>query len=305
MVLFILHYQSLRGLKRIAEFSFFYRVSQAFFSIIFIFIIGKFLSDTSVPFYAYLSSLIIVSILSFISFSYFLNKGFDINNHEGIDNLNLITILKISIPLMFAQLVQFLMAFTDKLMIGNMMTSSDVGIYFTAFKLSMITSIGLMSINSIASPKFAEFYGDKNLEGLRKITYQSSKMIFWTTTPLIVCFLIFPKVLLGFFGEEFKIAAIAFIFLSIGKFISSLCGSVGNLLQMTGNQFVFMKSLLFGAIINITLNFILIPIYGINGAAIASMISLSSWNILMVYFVKRKLGFYSFYVPLLNKDYAE
>ena len=129
MVLFILHYQSLRGLKRIAEFSFFYRVSQAFFSIIFIFIIGKFLSDTSVPFYAYLSSLIIVSILSFISFSYFLNKGFDINNHEGIDSLNLITILKISIPLMFAQLVQFLMAFTDKLMIGNMMTSSDVGIY--------------------------------------------------------------------------------------------------------------------------------------------------------------------------------
>ena len=62
---------------------------------------------------------------------------------------------------MFAQSVQFLMAWTDKLMIGGMLNSEAVGIYHTAFKLSMFSAIALMSINSIASPKFAEkFYNN-------------------------------------------------------------------------------------------------------------------------------------------------
>ena len=103
------------------------------------------------------------------------------------------------------------------------------------------------------------------------------------------------------FSVIFKLGVSALIFLSVGKLISSLCGSVGNLLQMTGNQVIFMKCLLCGAIINIILNLLLIPSYGINGAAISSMVSLSSWNILMVYFVKRELGFNMFYLPLLRK----
>ena len=301
MALFMLHYQSLRGLKRIAEFSFFYRMSQAFFSIIFIFIISKFLKETSVPFYAYLLSLFVVSVLALFSFIYHFKKCSVHNESEKIEALSLTYILRISLPLMFAQLVQFLMAFTDKLMLGNMMTTHDVGVYFTAFKLSMIASVGLMSINSIAAPKFAELYGHKDLDGLKNISYQSSKVIFWITIPLILCFFSFPEFILGIFGEDFKLGVSALIFLSVGKLISSLCGSVGNLLQMTGNQLIFMKCLLCGAIINIILNLLLIPSYGINGAAISSMVSLSSWNILMVYFVKRELGFNMFYLPLLRK----
>ena len=68
MAFFMLHYQSLRGLKRIAEFSFFYRISQALFSIISIVIIYQFIQDSEVPVYAYLVSVIIVSLLSFLNF---------------------------------------------------------------------------------------------------------------------------------------------------------------------------------------------------------------------------------------------
>ena len=75
---------------------------------------------------------------------------------------------------------------------------------------------------------------------------------------------------------------------------------------MTGRQISFMNILFFGAIINILLNLFLIPennplasfgIYGINGAAFASMLSLSSWNLIMVYFAKKYYGFYTFYLP--------
>lgn len=301
MAFFMLHYQSLRGLKRIAEFSFFYRMSQATFSIISIFIITQFLIDGNVPVYAYLSSLMLVSILSVISFVYWFKKKRKFNLDETIEALGFSQILKISIPLMFAQSVQFIMAWTDKLMLGNMINSEEVGIYFTAFKLSMFASISLMAINSIAAPKFAEMYGKNDFLGLKKVVHQSTKMIFWSTLPLIVLFFIFPEFLLGIFGEQFKVGVTAFIYLSIGKLVSAFSGSVGNLLQMTGKQVVFMNVLVVGAIINVILNLILIPKLGIEGAALASMISLSAWNLTMVYFVKRDFGFYTFYIPLIRK----
>jgi O-antigen/teichoic acid export membrane protein len=301
MAFFMLHYQSLRGLKKIAEFSFFYRMSQATFSIISIFIITQFFVDGNVPVYAYLSSLAIVSLLAFIVFFNSYNKIKLISDDEQIEELKYSEILKVSIPLMFAQSVQFIMAWTDKLMLGNMMGSEEVGIYFTAFKLSMFASIALMAINSIASPKFAELYGKKDIDGLKKVAHQSSKMIFLATLPLVLVFFVFPEFLLGLFGEEFKVGVKAFVFLSFGKLISSLSGSVGNILQMTGKQVIFMNVLFVGAIVNVLLNFFLIPKFGINGAALASMISLSMWNLIMVYFVKREFGFYTFYIPFLKR----
>tara|TARA_B100000795_G_scaffold195831_1_gene149963 strand:- start:1168 stop:2499 length:1332 start_codon:yes stop_codon:yes gene_type:complete len=302
MAFFMLHYQSLRGLKKIIEFSFFYRMSQATFSIISIFIITQFILDGNVPIYAYLSSLAIVSLLAFISFSYNYNQLKKINDNEQIEDLQYSDILKVSIPLMFAQSVQFIMAWTDKLMIGNMRSPEEVGIYFTAFKLSMFASIVLMSVNSIVAPMFAEVYGKKDLDGLKKIAHQSSKIIFLTTLPLVLCFLMFPDFLLGLFGPEFaEKGVIAFMLLSFGKLISSLSGSVGNILQMTGKQVVFMNILFCGAIVNVVLNLFLIPKFGINGAALASMISLSLWNLIMVYFVKREFGFYTFYIPFIKR----
>ena len=138
MTFFILHYQSLRGLKKIAEFSFFYRMSETLFTIVSILVIMQFNKDASVPIYGYVTSMCIVSILTFISYNYWFNvKSKEGINEQELDLMPLKNILAISMPLMFAQSVQFIMAWTDKLMIGNMMTSQDVGIYHIAFKLSI------------------------------------------------------------------------------------------------------------------------------------------------------------------------
>jgi O-antigen/teichoic acid export membrane protein len=193
MAFFMLHYQSLRGLKRIAEFSFFYRVSQALFSVLSIIIMYQFTKGSDIPVYAYLVSIVIVSLLSFLSFRYWLKKKSDGKESAEKEIMSYSTLLKISIPLMLAQSVQFIMAWTDKLILGNMTTSQDVGIYFTAFKLSMFAAVALMSINSIASPKFAEMFARNDINGLKKIVQQSTKMIFWTSVPFTAIFFIFPE----------------------------------------------------------------------------------------------------------------
>ncbi len=300
MTFFILHYQSLRGIKRIAEFSFFYRMSQVLFSIIFIVILYQFINTQDIPIYAYLLSVFVVFILSIISFRYWLKKKSSGIKSAKLEIIGYRKLFNISIPLMLAQSVQFILAWTDKLMLGAMTTSVDVGIYHTAFKLSMFASIILMSINSIAAPKFAELYAKNDIIGLKKVAQQSTKIIFLGTLPLLIVFFLFPGFLLSLFGEEFKIAVVTFLIISCGRLVSSFSGPVGNILQMTGMQSIYAKILFYGSVFNIILNLWLIPIYGINGAAIASMISIIIWNLSMVLVVKNKFGFYTFYIPFIT-----
>ena len=310
VVFFILNYESLRGLKRIAEFSFFYRVSQSLFCLVSILIIYQFINHSSVPIYAYFLTLLIVTFLSFLSYRYWLKKmshGIEIAKAEVMSYSSL---FKISIPLMFAQSVQFVIAWSDKLMLGAMTSSEDVAIYYTSFRLSMFAAAALMAVTSIAAPKFAEFYANNDFDGLQKVAMQSTKIIFWSTLPLVLVFFIFPEFFLGLFGDEFKLGVTAFILLSCGRLISSFSGSVGSILQMTDNHKIYGIIMLLGAVINIVFNLALIPITnpfaifgisGINGAAIASMCSLSFWNLCMVLVVKKKFGFYTFYIPFLNR----
>ena len=310
MVFFMLHYQSLRGLKKIGDFSFFYRMSQSLFSIIAIVVLYQFIVDDAIPIYAYLISLLIVSALSFVSFRYHYERKKRGEISAELKILSYSTLFKISIPLMFAQSVQFIMAWTDKLMLGVMATSQEVGIYHIAFKLSMFAAIALMSVNSITSPKIAELYAKNDLKQVKNVAQSSTKVIFWLTLPLLVLFFTFPTFFLGLFGPEFKLGVTAFLILSVGRLVSSFSGSVGNILQMTNNQNYFAGVLFLGAIINIVLNLVLIPstsplaqygYSGINGAAIASMMSLIFWNLSMVLIVKKKLGFYTFYFPFTRK----
>jgi len=301
MTFFMLHYQSLRGLKKIAQFSFFYRMSQATFTIVSIFIISSFVESNSVPIYAYLTSLSIVSVLSIVTYQFWFSKKVILNSEEIIEDLTIKNILKISVPLMLAQSVQFIMAWTDKLMIGNMMSAESVAVYGVAFRFSMGVSITLLAINSISSPKFAEKFASYDIKGMGKIAMQSAKMIFWTTVPLASILLIFPKFFMGLYGTEFLIGFEVLRWLIIGRIVNALSGSVGNLMQMSNQQNVYMSILLLGAVINVGLNYYLIPEYGINGAAFASVVSLSFWNLSMVYMVKRKFGFLTIYIPFISK----
>ena len=139
------------------------------------------------------------------------------------------------------------------------------------------------------------------MQGLQKVVKQSTKIIFWSSIPLILIFFSFPKYFLGLFGTQFIVGINAFIFLSCGKLVNAFSGSVGNLLQMTGKQLVYMKILFMGAILNVILNYLLIPIWGIDGAAVASMTSIIFWNLSMVIFINREYGFLTLYIPFLTK----
>ena len=118
--------------------------------------------------------------------------------------------------------------------------------------------------------------------------------------PIFVLILILPDFLLSLFGAEFnnKLAAETLIILTTGQIINVFFGAVIYILDMTGKQITSRNILLFTAIINIVLNWYLIPIFGIKGAALATAISIFCWTVLGAVAVKKYFDFYAF--PVLK-----
>lgn len=296
LVLFYMNVQAIRGLKKMLSFSFLNNVSISLFTLLSLVACSLFISDNSLPIYAYVASVIIMTLASYV-FWFTLKQNIQVGTNSEQTPLSTSELLTISFPLLLGQSMMLIMGKVDLFMLANMRSSEEVGIYSIALKLSMLSYIGLMSVNSIAAPKFSELHSSGDVESLKKIVKQSTKTIFWISMPVLLLFLILPELILSMFGEEFTIAAFSLIILSTGKMFSAISGSVGTFLQMVGKQTIFQNILILAAIINISLNYFLIPIYGINGAAIASAVSGILWNILMIIYIKKEFNFYTIYIP--------
>jgi len=300
LVMFHMNVQSIRGLKKMISFSFLNMIAISFFTFVVLVVLSYFLSDDKLPIYAYVVSVFLMTMISYVLWfrhSFQLEKS-KITNHEILSTKEL---LSISFPLLMGQSMMLIMGKVDLFMLASMSSPEQVGIYNIALKLSMLSYLGLMAVNSIAAPKFSELHSSGDVQGLKKIVLQSTKTIFWISLPSIVIFLVVPESILSMFGDEFKIAAVTLIILSLGKMFSAISGSVGTFLQMVGKQKIFQNILLFAATLNIVLNYILIPKYGIEGAAFASCISSVVWNLWMIIYIKMNFGFYTIYLPWIKK----
>jgi O-antigen/teichoic acid export membrane protein len=296
MVFVFITAESLRGLKKIKEYMFLHDVSIFLFSTIILVLALFFLSEKYVPIIAYTTSLIFVAFLSLVVWL----KNSKVNLISNKNSLKLKDILDVSLPMLLASSLFLIIQWTDTIMLAMFRTETEVGIYNVALKVAMLTSVGLFAINSIAAPKFAEFYGRGDMKGLGKVAQQSTKLIFWSSFPILLILFIFPSFILGIFGGEFKVGIFALIILALGQFVNSISGSVGYILQMTGNHKVFQNIILIATIINIILNAVLIPVYGINGAAFASMVSIMFWNLTSVVYIRKNLNIMTLYIPLLK-----
>ncbi len=301
-VLLCVNRECIRGLKKIKEYAFLNNVAVPFFTSLILLVFFSFYKQTFVLIIAYTISIYISSFLSFflcikklkLCFPYTPKKT---KKYISPAYFSYRELLSISIPMFLSTSMFIIMQWIDTIMLGILKNAKEVGIYNVIYKISMITSIFLTAVNTIAAPKFAEFWGNKDIEGLSKISQQSAKLIFWFSFPVLLFFLFFPSYILRIFGEEFIVGTEVLRILILGQFINSISGSVGYLLQMTGKQKVFRNIILCAIIINIILNYILIPNFGMEGAAIASTISLVFWNIFSVLYIKRTYKISTFYLP--------
>jgi len=184
-------------------------------------------------------------------------------------------LFRFSYPLMIGESISQIRNQTDTIMLGYFTTASLVGIYNAALPIGRILQTGLNSINSIFMPSMADLYATEQLDEMQRMYKQVARWAFYLTFPLFLSMIIFPEeFLVLLFGRNYQSGRIALQILATGIFINAISGSFGETLIAVGKTKINMYLSVAGVLANFTLNFLLIPRFAINGAALATSISI-------------------------------
>ncbi len=201
-------------------------------------------------------------------------------------------------PIFLSSSIFMLISWTDTLMIGYFKDEADVGIYRIAFKISTVIAFTQFAINGIAAPMIADLYHRNDMKGLRALIHQVGLFNFFFSVPIFLVILIAPSFLLGLFGAEFVAGRGLLLTLSAGQVVFALSGPVMYILTMTKHEKAALYIMYITAGVNLIGNAILIPIIGLQGAAIATTFTTILWNVIAVLAVKRYLGVVA--IPFLH-----
>jgi O-antigen/teichoic acid export membrane protein len=223
------------------------------------------------------------------------------NQKKAALSFNTVDLLTYSYPLLFSGFFVFLISWIDTLMLGFLKSSSEVGIYRAASQIPLFLSLILMATNSIYAPAIAEMYHKNQIRRLEKLFKTTTRWVFYITLPIALVIISSSKEIMLIFGHDFvEIGSSVLIMLTCAKLINCVTGGVALTLNMTGKQHTELLNSIGLFIINIFLNYILIPIYGGFGAAIATSISIIAINCL------RLIEVYYFYkIHPYNYDYIK
>jgi O-antigen/teichoic acid export membrane protein len=195
-----------------------------------------------------------------------------------------------ALPFMFLGTVQLINSRIDIIMLGEIKGIEPVGIYTVIVGITELTVFIHHAANSVLGPTIATLYSEGKVKQLEKIIGKSVLIVFSISLLIGLAMILLGKYLLLIFGSEFIPGYTAMNILIVGQMFNALTGPVGLLLNMTGHQNYTAIAIASSAFLNIILNFILIPHWGIKGAAIATTISLFIINIINVIFVKKTLN---------------
>jgi len=234
---------------------------------------------------AFLASFLLLSLTTLIQVGLLFKKlNLSTNNNY---NFSYYQIFVRSYPMALSAIAYFIMQSVDIIILTAYEGFESIAYYSVAVKLATVTALALMSVNIVVAPKIAEIYSTNNFEKLNKLINDSARIIFIISIPVLILLFVFSDFMLGLFGANYVLAKEALLLLLCGQFFSSLCGPGAIYLNMTGKQKKLNTILILGLGINVVLNLMLIPIYGIEGAAAATLISMIFWNCLIVAVVYR------------------
>ncbi len=201
-----------------------------------------------------------------------------------------------ALPFVFLGTSQLLNSRIDILMLGSVKGVEAVGIYTVILGITQVTVFVHQASNSVLGPAIATLYSEGKIRKLERMVRKSMLSVFVISLVMGGILMLLGNQVLLIFGEEFLPGRTAMNILVIGSIFTSFTGAVGLLLNMTGHQNDTAIAVGLSAILNIILNSILIPKWGINGAATATTTSLILINVMKAISVKKKLGIslYSF-----------
>lgn len=188
----------------------------------------------------------------------------------------------------------------DRIMLGYFDTLSNVGIYTIAITIGNVLGVIGGSLSRIAHPKISQAWEDNDINQIDKIYKSTANLQIYLGLFIFSLLFFFSDNILLFLGKDYIAGFHVLIFIALGQLINISTGMCGGIIGFSNlYKFDFYIRLIL-IVINIIMNYWLIPIYGILGAAIATAFSLGIYNILKLVFVYYKFSLNPYNVEILK-----
>jgi len=175
------------------------------------------------------------------------------------------------------------------LMLGALDSAEAVAYYSVTQRLTMLITLPLVSVGVALAPHMAGLHAAGQHRDLQRAITGSTRLALGVALPVMLLFIAAGSFFLGLFGAEFRVAREALVIFSLGQLVTVATGPVGPLLLMTGHERAATLTTGLGVAVHIALNALLIPAWGIEGAAAAGGISLAAVSLTLAALAWRRL----------------
>ncbi len=188
----------------------------------------------------------------------------------------------------------------DTTMIGAMVGTTEVGYYTNSMKLVKLLITVITAIGGVLLPRLSDYYSRGEFEKLNHIVDKVFRIMLFLFLPAqVALILVAPVIMPILFGDSFIPAVLTLQLTSLLICTLGFSNLFGTQILLTfGDERKLLISTILGALSNIALNLILIPVMAQNGAALASVISETIVTLTAYYYAKKRvtirfdLGFY-------------
>lgn len=183
-------------------------------------------------------------------------------------------LLVFSAPLMISGFMRQILNHLDTFILASFEPAAQIGIYNAVYPLSRLGNVFLAAFGFIVMPILSSINDEDEGEKFESIYRFTTKWVIVGATPLILIFLLMPGELITvIYGTEYILGQNALVILMLGMFLNIILGPNANALISLGESKSIFRVTIFAAAINIVLNLVLIPPFGIEGAAVATSLA--------------------------------
>lgn len=222
----------------------------------------------------------------------FLNRRLAKEVEPGPRNYNYTGWLATSLPILLVEGFYLLLSYVDILILQAFRPSDEVGIYHAVVKTLALVSFIHYAMSAVTAHRFSEYHVAGDRERLSEYLAHAIKWTFWPSLAATALLLLLGKPLLWLFGPQFTDGYGVMFVAAIGLIARSAIGPVEKLLNMLGQQNICALVYALAFAMNLALCLLLVPRYGVYGAAASTSIALVFETVLLFWITKSRLGFH-------------
>lgn len=198
--------------------------------------------------------------------------------------------IAISLPIFIVEGFFNLLTNVDILIVGALMEPQQAGVYFAAVKALALIHFVYFAVRAGAAQRISGYYASGDKTKLQSFIRDTLHWTFWPSLLVSIILLIIGKPILSLFGPGFVEGYPLFFAFIAGLLVRASVGPAESILTMAGEQRIC--ALVYACVfaLNVALNFILIPIMGLQGAAIATATAISIEAVALAVVIYRRLG---------------